>query len=90
MSFLQERLEYYDVYEASNILFKIIEGMHMDSALLDQPLKHLSGGQKSKVAFARLLYSKPEIMLLDEPTNHLDQDSKDYIVQYLKAIKGWF
>ncbi len=88
VSFLQERLEYYDVYEASNILFKIIEGMHLDSALLDQPLKHLSGGQKSKVAFARLLYSKPEIMLLDEPTNHLDQDSKDYIIQYLKSYQG--
>ena len=88
ISWLQERLDYYDVYEASNILFKIIEGMQMDSALLDQPLKYLSGGQKSKVAFARLLYSKSEILLLDEPTNHLDQDSKTFIVQYLKKYHG--
>ncbi len=88
ISWLQERLDYYDVYESSNILFKIIEGMQMDSALLDQPLKYLSGGQKSKVAFARLLYSKSEILLLDEPTNHLDQDSKTFIVQYLKKYHG--
>ena len=46
--------------------------MHIDGDMLDEPLKNLSGGQKSTVAFARLLYSKPEIILLDEPTNHLD------------------
>lgn len=85
---LQEKLEYYDVYQAENILLKIVTGMNIDSDLLDMQLCNLSGGQKSKVAFARLLYSNPEILLLDEPTNHLDVDSKNYIVNYLKHYNG--
>lgn len=85
---IQNRLNYYDVYEAENILLKIISGMHIDDDLLYKNLNELSGGQKSKIAFARLLYSKPEIMLLDEPTNHLDSKSKDYIVNYLKKYHG--
>ena len=56
--------------------------------ILLKKLNELSGGQKSKVAFVRLLYSNPEIILLDEPTNHLDEDSKKYIINYLKNYKG--
>lgn len=85
---LQEKLEYYEVYNAENILLRIVTGMNIDSDLLDMELKNLSGGQKSKVAFARLLYSNPEILLLDEPTNHLDVDSKEYIINYLKNYNG--
>lgn len=85
---LQEKLEYYEVYNAENILLRIVEGMSIDSKLLDMKLKNLSGGQKSKIAFARLLYSNPEVLLLDEPTNHLDLDTKDYIVNYLKNYNG--
>ncbi len=85
---LQEKLEYYDVYNAENILFRIVEGMNIDTDLLDMKLNNLSGGQKSKIAFARLLYSNPEILLLDEPTNHLDVDTKDYIINYLKNYNG--
>jgi len=85
---LQEKLEYYEVYNAENILLKIVTGMNIDSDLLDMQLCDLSGGQKSKVAFARLLYSNPELVLLDEPTNHLDVDSKEYIINYLKHYNG--
>lgn len=85
---INELLEYYDEYNAENILLKIISGMQIDDNLLDLKLKNISGGQKSKVAFAKLLYSNPEIMLLDEPTNHLDLDTKDYIINYLKNYHG--
>ena len=85
---IQEKLEYYEVYNAENILLKIVTGMNIDSELLDLKLCNLSGGQKSKIAFARLLYSNPEVILLDEPTNHLDVDSKDYIINYLKNYSG--
>ena len=85
---VSELLEYYDEYNAESSLLKIIGGMNIDDNLLDLKLKNISGGQKSKVAFARLLYSNPEIMLLDEPTNHLDLDTKDYIIDYLKNYHG--
>ena len=85
---VSELLEYYDEYNAEGSLLKIISGMNIDDNLLDLKLKNISGGQKSKVAFARLLYSNPEIMLLDEPTNHLDLDTKDYIIYYLKNYHG--
>ena len=88
ISKIQELLEYYDVYEAENILLKILSGMNFSDELLNMKLHNLSGGQKSKVAFARLLYSNPEVILLDEPTNHLDKESKDYIFNYLKNYNG--
>lgn len=88
ISQIQEKLEYYDCYNAENILFEIITNMGIDDSLLEKNLMELSGGQKSKIAFAHLLYSNPEIMLLDEPTNHLDKDTRDYITEYLKNYKG--
>ena len=84
----QSLLEYYDCYQCENILFELISSMNIDSALLDMKLMDLSGGQKSKIAFAHLLYSNPEIMLLDEPTNHLDVDTRDFIIHYLKNYHG--
>ncbi len=88
ISKVEDKLTYYDEYNAEGILLKIISGMNINDDLLDLKLKNISGGQKSKVAFARLLYSNPEILLLDEPTNHLDLDTKDYIINYLKKYKG--
>ncbi|MCH1952616.1 ATP-binding cassette domain-containing protein [Enterocloster sp. OA13] len=88
MERLQSRLEYYDCYEAESILLTIIERMEIDIDLLDMPLNRLSGGQKSKIAFARLLYSKPEILLLDEPTNHLDAGTRGFVTDFLRNYKG--
>ena len=56
--------------------------------LLNSKLKELSGGQKSRVAFAQLLYSNPDVLLLDEPTNHLDRVTKDWIMGYISTYKG--
>ena len=78
---IQKQLEYWDVYNAESILLKIIDGMNIDDTILNKKLGELSGGQKSKVAFAKLLYSKPEVILLDEPTNHLDEESKKYVIE---------
>lgn len=88
ISKIQNLLEYYDCYNAENIMLEIISDMSVDFELLDMRLKDLSGGQKSKIAFAHLLYSKPEILLLDEPTNHLDITTRDFITNYLKNYKG--
>lgn len=88
ISKVQNLLEYYDEYNAENTLLKIISGMGISDELLNLDIRQISGGQKSKVAFARLIYSNPEILLLDEPTNHLDEISKEFIIDYIKKYKG--
>lgn len=88
MEKLQSRLETFDYYDAENILLHIIDRMGFDIDLLDIPLNQLSGGQKSIIAFARVLYSKSDILLLDEPTNHLDAAAKEFVTEFLKNYKG--
>ena len=46
-----------------------------------QPMFTLSGGQKSRVAFAKVTYQRPHILLLDEPSNHLDIDAVEALIQ---------
>ena len=84
----QELLEYYHCYGAENEMIDLIANLEIDFDLLDLKLTDLSGGQKSKIAFAALLYSMPEILLLDEPTNHLDVTTRTFITNYLKNYKG--
>ncbi|MBQ7660252.1 MAG: ABC-F family ATP-binding cassette domain-containing protein [Alphaproteobacteria bacterium] len=66
---------------------KLAQGCGLDE-VLDSQLKELSGGQKSRVAFAQLLYANPDVLLLDEPTNHLDRATKDWIMGYINSYKG--
>lgn len=53
-----------------------------------QPIRTLSGGQKSRVVFAALCMQSPHLMIMDEPTNHLDMDSIDALIQALKVYQG--
>lgn len=85
---IQETLESYDWYEYENIMKKIVYNMKISDEILNKKISELSGGQKSKIAFARLLYSKQDIMLLDEPTNHLDEETKKFVIDFLKSYKG--
>ena len=54
----------------------------------DALIKHLSGGEKRRVALCALLLSKPDMLLLDEPTNHLDAESVEWLEQYLTRFPG--
>jgi len=54
----------------------------------DAKIAHLSGGEKRRVALAKLLLSKPDMLLLDEPTNHLDAESVEWLEQYLVRFPG--
>ena len=51
-------------------------------------IKHLSGGEKRRVALCKLLLSKPDMLLLDEPTNHLDAESVEWLEQFLTRFPG--
>ncbi len=54
----------------------------------DSAVTHLSGGEKRRVALAKLLLSKPDMLLLDEPTNHLDAESVAWLENYLESYAG--
>ena len=85
---IQSELDSLNQYTAEDELLSLIENMKIDSELLEMKVGDLSGGQKSKIAFARLLFSNSDILLLDEPTNHLDAKTKDFVINYLKNYHG--
>lgn len=85
---LQDRLDILGEYDAEQELLELIEEMKIDVDLLDMKVSTLSGGQKSKIAFAHLLFSASSLILLDEPTNHLDSTTKEFITNYLKNYSG--
>ena len=85
---IQSELDSLNQYTAEDELLSLIENMQIDSDLLEMKVGDLSGGQKSKVAFARVLFANPDILLLDEPTNHLDVKTKDFVINYLKNYHG--
>ncbi len=71
-------------YEAAIKHFGFIEEQK------NRPLSEFSGGQRTKIAFLKLLLSKPDILLLDEPTNHLDIEAVEWLEEYLKTYKKAF
>jgi len=82
----------YLLKEFPNTSDEIMRG-HLSSFGIPQELQvqnmyKMSGGQKSRVAFARITFSKPHILLLDEPSNHLDMDAVDALIQGLNDFKG--
>ena len=75
-------------YEAENEIAQLLRGLGMTNIELDRPMDALSGGQKTKVALARVLFAAPTLLMLDEPTNHLDGKATRWLMEYLARYEG--
>lgn len=84
---LQDMIDSYDIANFDGELLKVLDKMHL-SDLVDRKMYDLSGGQKSKVAFARVLFENAGLLLLDEPTNHLDVETKAFVSNFLRHYQG--
>lgn len=73
-------------YEAE--IRSVLHGFQFPEAVLDKPINTLSGGEKSRLALAKLLLEKRDLLILDEPTNHLDIDTLTWLEGYLQGYPG--
>ncbi len=85
---LTQEFERRDGYAIRSNVTGILKGLGFDESEFDKQVSKLSGGQKTRLALARILMSEPQLLLLDEPTNHLDIGSVAWLETFLKAYRG--
>jgi ATP-binding cassette ChvD family protein len=83
---LQTKIDAADAWDLDRTIEVAMDALRCPPG--DSPVTNLSGGEKRRVALARLLLSKPDLLLLDEPTNHLDAESVAWLERYLREYKG--
>ncbi|PRI11774.1 energy-dependent translational throttle protein EttA [Leucobacter massiliensis] len=86
MGELQEAIDAVDGWDLDNQLEQAMDALRCPPS--DAVVKHLSGGEKRRVALCKLLLEKPDLLLLDEPTNHLDAESVLWLEQHLAKYPG--
>lgn len=84
----QDRFIAIDGYEMDQSYSRIVEGFEFSEEFLDREFEILSGGEKTTVLLAKILLTKPDVLLLDEPSNHLDTASIHWLEEYLKNYDG--
>ncbi len=85
---LTEYFEKNNGYAWRSEIVGVLKGMGFEEDQFETPINKLSGGQKTRVALARILLTRPDVILLDEPTNHLDMDSIRWLEGFLAGYRG--
>jgi ATP-binding cassette, subfamily F, member 3 len=75
-------------YTLENKIALVLAGLGLDDIKQSDPMRQLSGGQRTRVGLARLLLAEPSVLLLDEPTNHLDIDALEWLEAFLDNYQG--
>lgn len=84
---LTNQFEMLGGYNYEHEMYKVLTNFGFSEEMWDQKVSTLSGGERTKVAFAKLLLQKPDLLLLDEPTNHLDLSTIEWLEGYLKQYQ---
>lgn len=85
---LSSYFEARDGYRIDVKIKQVLNGMGFGSTSTDRVISTLSGGEKTRLALAKLLLEEPNLLILDEPTNHLDFETLMWLEDYLKGYKG--
>ncbi|MGO3932262.1 ABC-F family ATP-binding cassette domain-containing protein [Rhodopseudomonas pseudopalustris] len=85
---VQHRFEELDGYALEGRAREVLAGLSFSQEMMDGDVGKLSGGWKMRVALARILLMRPDVMLLDEPSNHLDIESLIWLEQFLRGFEG--
>ncbi|MCI1998150.1 MAG: energy-dependent translational throttle protein EttA [Olsenella sp.] len=86
MGRLQDEIDAANGWDVDSQLSQAMDALQCPDP--DEPVTHLSGGERRRVALCRLLLQAPDLLLLDEPTNHLDAESVLWLEQFLKNYQG--
>ena len=86
MGTLQEAIDAAEGWDIDSQIGQAMEALQLPDG--DEPVTHLSGGERRRVALVKLLLEKPDLLLLDEPTNHLDAESVAWLEGHLANYEG--